>query len=157
MLPLASTPQCIQLGSQGAKWRPVLWARGPAQLHELMNLSRAGRRRRQSQALSQQLQEAAESRDVSVTAHHAQELGGGAAALVAVSEELVQDDPEAPDIRLARENIVREGLRGVPGGCGQGRLEVRGGAQDGTGAALGEGRRKVGAGGSFPSPGAQFT
>lgn len=83
--------------------------------------------------------------------------GGGAAALVAVSEELVQDDPEAPDIRLARENIVREGLRGVPGGCGQGRLEVRGGALDGTGAALGEGRRKVGAGGSFPSPGAQFT
>ena len=37
-LSLASTPQCIQLGAQGAEWWPVLWARGPAQLHELMNL-----------------------------------------------------------------------------------------------------------------------
>lgn len=36
--PPASTPQCIQLGAQGTECWPVLRARGPAQLHELMNL-----------------------------------------------------------------------------------------------------------------------
>lgn len=37
-LPLASTPQRIQLGSEGTEGRPVLRATSPAQLHELMNL-----------------------------------------------------------------------------------------------------------------------
>lgn len=36
--PPASTPQCIQLGAQGTECWPILRARGPAQLHELMNL-----------------------------------------------------------------------------------------------------------------------
>lgn len=32
--------------------------------------------------------------------------GGGAAVLVTVGEQLVQDDSEAPDVRLAREDVV---------------------------------------------------
>ena len=37
-----STPQCIQLGTQGTEGWPVLRVRGPAQLHELMNLRGGG-------------------------------------------------------------------------------------------------------------------
>lgn len=32
--------------------------------------------------------------------------GGGAAAFVTVGEQLVQDDSEAPDVRLEREDVV---------------------------------------------------
>lgn len=63
---------------------------------------------------------------------------GGAAALVAVGEQLVQDHPKAPDIRLAREDVVREGLRGVPGGD-RAALGCERGAEDRRGAALGSG------------------
>lgn len=42
--------------------------------------------------------------------------GRGAAALVPEGEELIQEHPETPHVGLAREDVVREGLRRVPGG-----------------------------------------
>lgn len=38
----------------------------------------------------------------------------GAPDLVAVGEELIEENPEAPDIRRLREDIVRQGLGCVP-------------------------------------------
>lgn len=69
--------------------------------------------------------------------------GRGAAILAAVGEKLVEDDPEAPDVRLAREDVVGEGLWGVPGGGTRRSWGARVRQRTGKGTALGEGSSSV--------------